>query len=90
MAIDMELEEVLRAPEVPQANYPSKVITLANSKKMVVREVQREDVPILLKAVRPTIEVERDYYDIVGVRLYAELLGWYRYRVRNEYCLIGK
>jgi hypothetical protein len=90
MAIDMELEQVLRAPEVPQTNYPPKVITLANSKKMVVREVQREDVPILLKAVRPTINVERDYYDIVGVRLYAELLGWYRYRVRNEYCLIGQ
>jgi len=90
MAIDMELEEVLRAPEVPQAKYPPKVITLANSKKMVVREVQREDVPVLLKAVRPTINVERDYYDIVGVRLYAELLGWYRYRVRNEYCLIGQ
>jgi hypothetical protein len=90
MAIDMELEQVLRAPEVPQANYPPKVITLANSKKMVVREIQREDVPVLLKAVRPTINVERDYYDIVGVRLYAELLGWYRYRVRNEYCLVGQ
>jgi hypothetical protein len=22
--------------------------------------------------------------------LYAELLGWYRYRVRNEYCLVGQ
>jgi hypothetical protein len=90
MAIDMELESVLRAPEVAQAKYPPKVITLANGKKMVVREVTREDVLTLLKVVRPTLDIERDYYDIVGARVYAELLGWYRYRVRNEYCLVGQ
>lgn len=90
MAIDFELEQVLRAPEVEQASYPPKVITLANGKKMVVREASREDVPMLLNAVRPTVTIERDYYDIVGARLYAELLGWYRYRVRNEYCLVGQ
>lgn len=90
MAIDMELEAVLRAPEVEQGHYPPKVITLANGKKMVVREVTREDVPVLLKAVHPTLFIHRDYYDIVGARLYAELLGWYTYRVRNEYCLVGQ
>jgi hypothetical protein len=90
MAVDMELEEVLRPPEVYQAPYPPKVITLANGKRMVVREVTREDVPALLDGVRPTLKIPRDYYDIVGVRLYAELLGWYRYRVRNEYCLVGQ
>jgi hypothetical protein len=57
---------------------------------MVVREVSRQDVPVLLEGVRPTLAIERDYYDIVGVRLYAELLGWYRHRVRNEYCIIGQ
>jgi hypothetical protein len=90
MVIDVELESVLRAPEVYQAPYPPKIITLANGKKMVVREAAREDVPVLLEAVRPTLQIERDYYDIVGARLYAELLGWSRYRVRNEYCLIGQ
>lgn len=90
MAVDMELEAVLRAPELEMAPYPPKYITLANSKKMVVRQVSREDVPTLLKAVRPTLDIPRDYYDIVGARLYAELLGWYRYRVRNEYCLVGQ
>jgi uncharacterized protein YlzI (FlbEa/FlbD family) len=90
VAVDIELEHVLRAPEVEQASYPPKIITLANGKKMVVREVTRDEVPTLLKAVRPTIDIEKDFYDIVGVRLYAELLGWYRYRVRNEYCLVGQ
>jgi len=90
MAVDMELEDVLRAPALEMPPYPPKVITLANSKKMVVRQVKREEVPVLLKAVRPTIDIPRDFYDIVGVRLYAELLGWYRHRVRNEYCLVGQ
>ena len=90
MAVDMELEAVLRAPALEMPPYPPKVITLANSKKMVVRQARHKEVPVLLNAVRPTLDIPRDYYDIVGVRLYAELLGWYRYRVRNEYCLVGQ
>jgi len=90
MALDMELETILRAPALKMADYPAKVITLANSKKMVVRQVKRTEVPILLDAVRPTMKIEKDFYDIVGARVYAELLGWYRHRVRNEYCLIGQ
>ena len=88
--MDMELEATLRPPEYPMAFYPAKVITLATGVKMVVRQVDRDAVPILLEAVRPAVEVERDYYDIVAARLYAELLGWYRYRVRDEFCIIGQ
>jgi hypothetical protein len=72
------------------APYPAKVITLATGGKMVVRQVDRDAVPVLLEAVQPTLQVERDYYDIVGARLYAELLGWYRYRVRDEFCIVGQ
>jgi len=90
MALDMELEGVLRAPALEMAPYPAKVITLANGKKMVVRQANRTEVPTLLDAVLPTLSIERDFYDIVGARLYAELLGWYRHRVRNEYCLVGQ
>ena len=90
MPVDMELEAVLRPPALNMAPYPPKVITLANGKKLVVRGASREDVPILLKAVHPTLFIHRDYYDIVGARLYAELLGWYTHRVRNEYCLMGQ
>jgi hypothetical protein len=90
MAVDMDLEALLRAPEIKMVEYPPKMITLANGKKMIVRQAKMSDVPILLQAVRPTLDIPRDYYDIVGARLYAELLGWYRHRVRNEYCLVGQ
>lgn len=88
--MDMELEATLRPPETPMADYPAKVITLATGAQMVVRQVDRDAVPVLLEAVSPTFQVARDYYDIVGVRLYAELLGWYRYRVRDEFCIVGQ
>jgi hypothetical protein len=90
MPIDMELEMVLRPPQLPMPPYPAKVITLANGKRMVVRQAQREDVPAILKSVPPCLFIERDYYDIVSARLYGELLAWYRYRVKSEYCLMGQ
>ena len=88
--MDMELEGYLRPPEYPMAPYPAKVITLATGAKLVIRQVDRDAVPVLLEAIKPTLQIARDYYDIVGVRLYAELLGWYRYRVRDELCLVGQ
>jgi hypothetical protein len=88
--MDMELEAYLRPPEYPMAPYPAKVVTLATGAKLVIRQASRDDVPILLEAVLPTLQVARDYYDIVGVRLYGELLGWYRYRTRDEFCLVGQ
>ena len=88
--MDMEIEALLRPPESNMPPYPAKVITLATGKRMVVRQVDRDAAPTLLKAVLPTLQIPRDYYDIVGVRLYAELLGWYRYRVRDHYCLVGQ
>jgi hypothetical protein len=90
MPIDMDLETVLRPEQIPMPPYPPKMIILANGKKMVVRQVKREDVPVILKSVHPCLFIERDYYDVVSARLYGELLAWYRYRVKSEYCLIGQ
>ena len=84
-----DLEGILRPPERKLPPYPPKVIVLASGEKMVVRQASRDEVPLLLKAVAPLTTVERDFYDIVAARTYAELLGWYRYRVRDEYCLVG-
>jgi hypothetical protein len=61
----MELEAVLRPMQYPMPPYPPKVITLANGKKMVVRQAVREDVPAILKSVI-CLFIERDYYDIVS------------------------
>jgi len=69
--------------------YPPKAITLASGETMVVRQVAREETPILLKALYPLLWVERDFYDIVAARLFGELLAYKRYRVKDEYVLVG-
>lgn len=88
MAID-EMEKKLRPPEVELKPYPPKVITLASGEKMVVREAHRDEVGVLLGTVAPLMGVAADFYDIVAARMYAEILGWYRYRVANEFVLVG-
>ena len=88
MLID-KMEQSLRPAESFMPPYPAKYITMASGEKMVVRQAGREAVPHLLEAVKPLMTVDKDFYDIVASRLYAELLGWYRYRVKDEYCLVG-
>jgi hypothetical protein len=50
---------------------------------------KREEIPVILKATRPLLDVEKDFYDVVSARVYGEILAWLRYRVKNHYCLIG-
>ena len=90
MAIDMELEAVLRPHQYEMPPYPPKLITLANGKKLVVRQIEREEVPALLKSVLPCMFIERDYYDIVSARLYGELLAYYRHRSKSQYVFVGQ
>lgn len=88
MIID-KMEQTLRPTEGNMPEYPSKYITLATGEKMVIRQIKREEVPLVLEAIKPLMDVEKDFYDIVASRFYSELLGYYRYRVKDEYCLLG-
>ena len=88
MAVD--LEKILRPVDSPLPKYPAKYTTLANGKQMTIRQIDREEVPDLLPHVEPLMHVERDYYNVVAARVYAELLGYYTYRVQDEYVLIAQ
>lgn len=88
MIID-KMEQTLRPAESNMPEYPAKYITLATGEKMVIRQIKREEVPLILEAIQPLMDVEKDFYDIVASRFYSELLGYYRYRVKDEYCLLG-
>jgi hypothetical protein len=48
-----ELEALLRPPAMEMPQCPPKVITLASGEQMVVRQIDREEVPILLEAIAP-------------------------------------
>ncbi len=88
MAVD--LEQVLRPVDSPMPPYPAKWVTLASGEPMVIRQVGRDDVPTLLEHVEPLLGVERDFYDIVAARVYAELLAYFRHRVQDEYVLVAQ
>ena len=89
MAIVDKMELQLRPAETEMAEYPAKAITLASGEKLVVKQLAREDCGIALEAVEPLMKVERDFYDIVAARMYAEILGYMRYRVKDEYVFLG-
>ncbi len=56
---------------------------------MYIREAKIEEAKTLMQYVRKVMDVEHDFYDVVGARVYAELLGWYRKRIKDPYVLIG-
>lgn len=86
-------EDILRPPqnEVNPENtpYPAKVIDV-KGQKMIVRQVYREEIPTLLKVVYDIITIDKDFYDLVAVRVYGELLSYYKHRVKDEYVLVGQ
>lgn len=89
MAIVDKMELQLRPPAMDMMPYPPKYITLATGEKMVVRPAEREEIPLLLETIEPLLKQPKDFYDIVSARIYAELLGHYRYRVKDEYVFVG-
>ncbi len=86
----VDLEQILRPVDSALSPYPAKWVTLASGDSMVIRQVGRDDVPTLLEHVEPLMHVERDYYDIVAARVYAELLAYHRHRVQDEYVLVAQ
>lgn len=88
--MSVDLEKILRPVDTPMPPFPAKYVTLANGESMVIRQVDREEIPDLLPHVKDLMKVERDYYDLVASRVYAELLAYYRYRIQDEYVLVAQ
>jgi hypothetical protein len=88
MAVD--LEKILRPEENTMPTFPPKYVTLASGDEMVIRQVEREEIPDILPFIEGLIHVERDFYNIVAARVFAELLAYYMHRVQDEYVLIAQ
>lgn len=84
-----EIEPFLRAPSMDMAPWPNATIELPSGHTLFIRAARKEEVPLILPYLKKIMEVEHDFYDIVGVRLYGELLGWYRNRLKDPYILVG-
>lgn len=88
--MSVDLEKILRPIDSPLPPYEPKWMTLASGEQMVIRQVGRDEIPTILPHVEPLTHVERDFYDIVAARVHAELLGYYRYRMQDEYVLVAQ
>ncbi|MDI6738974.1 MAG: hypothetical protein QME74_01245 [Candidatus Edwardsbacteria bacterium] len=86
----IDLEKILRPVDTPRPEFPAKYMTLAGGEQLVIRQVTRDEIPAMLPHVEPLMHVERDFYDIVAARVYAELLGYYMHRVVDEYVLAAQ
>ncbi|MFH1352885.1 MAG: N-acetyltransferase [bacterium] len=83
-----ELEPILCGPTSTIAAFEPAYVEL-KGKKMVIRPPLKEEAPLLLKEVRKMVDIETDFYDIVGARVYAEILGWMRNRLKDPYQMVG-
>jgi hypothetical protein len=84
-----EIEPLLQAPPMDLKPFPEAMITLRDGRTLYIREAKIEDVPLMLEYMKKVMEVEKDFYDIVGARVYAEILGWYRKRIKDPFHLLG-
>jgi hypothetical protein len=94
LTIDVrEIEPLLQAPPMNLKPWPEAMIPLrqrdGSEKMLYIRQARSEDVQPMLTFMKKVMEVEKDFYDIVGARVYAEILGEYRKRLKDPFTLVG-
>jgi hypothetical protein len=84
-----EIEPLLQAPPMDLPAWPEAQITLKDGRILYIRQAKLEEVPAMLGYMEKVMKVEKDFYDIVGARVYAEILGWARMRLKDPFHLVG-
>lgn len=84
-----ELEPLLAPPPMDIPAFEPASVKVKTGETMLIRPLKEEEAPLLLNYLKKVMEVDHDYYDIVGVRIYAEILGWMRARLKDPYQMVG-
>jgi hypothetical protein len=84
-----EIEPLLQPPPMNLPPWPESTMTLKDGRILYIRQAKLDEVPAMLGYMKKVMEVEHDFYDIVGVRVYGEILGWYRKRLKDPFTLVG-
>jgi hypothetical protein len=84
-----EIEPMLQAPPIGMQPWPGASIALKDGRTMYIREATLAEAPQLMSYMKKVTEVDHDFYDVVGARVYAELAGWYRNRLKDPYTIVG-
>ena len=90
LTIDVsEIEPLLQAPPMDMKPWPEAMVKLKDGRTLYIREAKVEEAPMMLEHIKKYMDVDHDFYDIVGARVYSEILGWYRHRLKDPYTLVG-
>ena len=84
-----EIEPLLQAPAMHLQPWPGAMIRLKDGRTMYIREANLEEAPLMMEYVSKVMQADHDFYDVVGARVYAEIVGWYRKRLKDPYVLVG-
>ena len=90
MTIDIsEIEPLLQGPPSTVPACPEAQIKLRDGRTMFIRSMTDDDIDPLLGYMEKIMKVQHDFYDIVGVRVYAEILAVRRKRMKDPFTLLG-
>jgi hypothetical protein len=84
-----EIEAMLQGPAMKLKPWPGAQVKLKDGRILFIREARVEEAPKMLTYMEKIMHVDHDFYDIVGARVYAEILGWYRHRIKDPYQFVG-
>ena len=84
-----ELEPLLSGPSMDIPPFEPAMVKVKSGETMLIRPIKKEEAPLFLDYVKKLMDVDHDFYDIVGARVYAEILGWVRNRLKDPYHLAG-
>ena len=89
-----EIEEFLRgAPPDPrfQKPYPPKIYRLKGGEPVIIRPATKDEAPAILQTLKQLIDdkYDKDFYHLVGVRTYSEILAWRQRRLKDGYVMVG-
>lgn len=87
-----KMEGMFTVPSIlPEFKPMYSELTLRDGSKreILIREIRKDEVDGMLAFVKQYTEVEYDFYDIVGARVFAELLAIKRNRMKDEYFFVG-
>lgn len=84
-----EIEPLLQGPAMGMQPWPGASIKLKDGRTMYIREATLAEAPALMQYMKRVMDVDHDFYDVVGARVYAELAGWYRSRLKDPYTIVG-
>jgi len=84
-----EIEAILSSPPMNLPPWPEAQVSLKDGRIVYIRSIQESDIRPMLGYLERVMKVEKDFYDIVGVRVYGEVLALLRKRLKDPFTMVG-